>query len=219
MNEPKAPQTIPSGPERELQIYAQALSGGKLPVPISLCVLEQKAKEILQPRAYDYVAGGAGGEDTMRANREAFYRWRIVPRMLRDVSKRDLSVELPHARSPCPPRHEQFPARRPAPAAPARATARQATPRSSRASKRPAASAARSATGRTLRGWHASCLRRPPRPRHSRTLAAQGLPSPSAPANPAARERTVFLRRARARKSAARAPVPSASLAAVSNRS
>src|SRR6266852_6439677 len=102
MNEPKAPQTIPSGPERELQIYAQALAGGKLPVPISLCVLEQKAKEILQPRAYDYVAGGAGGEDTMRANREAFYRWRIVPRMLREVSHRDLSVELLGARLPAP---------------------------------------------------------------------------------------------------------------------
>src|SRR6266581_9772021 len=102
MNEPKAPQAIPSGPERELQIYAQALAGGKLSVPISLCVLEQKAKEILEPRAYDYVAGGAGGEDTMRANREAFYRWRIVPRMLRDVSKRDLSVELFGARLSAP---------------------------------------------------------------------------------------------------------------------
>jgi len=51
MNEPKAPQTIPSGPERELQIYAQALAGGKLSIPISLCVLEQKAKEILEPPA------------------------------------------------------------------------------------------------------------------------------------------------------------------------
>src|SRR5712691_4697230 len=102
MNEPKAPQAIPSGPERELQIYAQALAGGKPSVPISLCVLEQKAKEVLAPRAYDYVAGGAGGEDTMRANREALYRWRIVPRMLRDVSKRDLSVELLGARLPTP---------------------------------------------------------------------------------------------------------------------
>src|SRR6266581_9725805 len=102
MNEPKAPQTIPSGPERELQIYAQALAGGKPSVPISLCVLEQKAKEILAPQAYDYVAGGAGGEDTMRANREAFYRRRIVPRMLRDVAKRDLSVEVLGARLPAP---------------------------------------------------------------------------------------------------------------------
>src|SRR5260370_36291952 len=94
MNEPKAPQTIPSGPERELQIYVQALAGGKLSGPISLCVLEQKAKEILEPRAYDYVAGGAGGEETMRANREAFYPRRVVPRMLPEVCGGHLRVPL-----------------------------------------------------------------------------------------------------------------------------
>ena len=93
---------MPTGPERELQIYAMGLSGGKPCVPVPLDLLEKKAKEILSPRAYDYVAGGAGGEDTMRANREAFYRWRIVPRMLRDVAKRDLSVELLGARLPAP---------------------------------------------------------------------------------------------------------------------
>src|SRR5229473_4565384 len=102
MSDSKQPQAMPTGPERELQIYALGLGGGKPSVPVPLDLLEQKAKEILAPRAYDYVAGGAGGEDTMRANREAFYRWRIVPRMLRDVSKRDLSVELLGARLPTP---------------------------------------------------------------------------------------------------------------------
>src|SRR6266849_1118135 len=102
MSDSKKRQALPTGAERELQIYALGLSGGKPSVPMPLDLLEQKAKEILPPRAYDYVAGGAGGEDTMRANREAFYRWRIVPRMLRDVSKRDLSVELLGARLPAP---------------------------------------------------------------------------------------------------------------------
>jgi isopentenyl diphosphate isomerase/L-lactate dehydrogenase-like FMN-dependent dehydrogenase len=102
MSDLKKPQPMPAGPERELQIYALGLSGGKPSVPVPLHLLEQEAKEILAPRAYDYVAGGAGGEDTMRANREAFYRWRIVPRMLRDVSKRDLSVEILGARLPAP---------------------------------------------------------------------------------------------------------------------
>ncbi len=102
MSDQKKPQAMPTGPERELQIYALAFGGGKPSVPVPLDLLEQKAKEILSPRAYDYVAGGAGGEDTMRANREAFYRWRIVPRMLRDVSKRDLSVELFGARLSAP---------------------------------------------------------------------------------------------------------------------
>src|SRR5208282_2850943 len=102
MSDPIQPKPLPTGPERELQLYAQGLAGGKPSVPVPLDLLEAKAKEILAPQAYDYVAGGAGGEDTMRANREALYRWRIVPQMLRNVSKRDLSVELLGARLPAP---------------------------------------------------------------------------------------------------------------------
>jgi isopentenyl diphosphate isomerase/L-lactate dehydrogenase-like FMN-dependent dehydrogenase len=88
--------------QRQQQIYTLGLTGGSLSIPISLALLEHKAKEILPPPAFDYVAGGAGGEDTVRANREAFYRWRIVPRMFRDVSQRDLSVELFGAQLPAP---------------------------------------------------------------------------------------------------------------------
>jgi lactate 2-monooxygenase len=90
------------GPAREQQIYTLGLTGGTLGVPVPISLLEQKAKEILPPRAFDYVAGGAGGEETVRANREAFYRWRIVPRMLRDVARRDASIELLGARLPAP---------------------------------------------------------------------------------------------------------------------
>jgi isopentenyl diphosphate isomerase/L-lactate dehydrogenase-like FMN-dependent dehydrogenase len=93
---------IPSGTQRQQQIYTLGLTGGALSVPVSLSFLEQKAKEILSPPAFDYVAGGASGEDTVRANRDAFYRWRIVPRMLRNVSQRDLSVDLFGAQFPAP---------------------------------------------------------------------------------------------------------------------
>jgi lactate 2-monooxygenase len=48
----------------------------------------------MSPDGYAYVAGGAGTEETMRENRAAFERWRIVPRMLRDVSTRDTAVEV-----------------------------------------------------------------------------------------------------------------------------
>jgi isopentenyl diphosphate isomerase/L-lactate dehydrogenase-like FMN-dependent dehydrogenase len=91
-----------SGPLRQQHIYTLGVTGSSLSVPVALSLLEQKAKEILSPPAYDYVAGGASGEDTVRANREAFYRWRIVPRMLRDVSQRDLSVELLGEQLPAP---------------------------------------------------------------------------------------------------------------------
>jgi L-lactate dehydrogenase (cytochrome) len=52
--------------------------------------------------AYAYVAGAAGLEDTMAANRAGFARWRIVPRVLRDVSGRDPGVELFGRRLPAP---------------------------------------------------------------------------------------------------------------------
>src|SRR5258706_4129556 len=100
MSDSKEPQAMPTGAERELQIFTLGLRRGKPSVPVPLHLLEQKAKEILAPRAYDYVAGGAGREDTMRAERAAVYRLRIVPRMLPDVSQRGVSVEGPCTRVP-----------------------------------------------------------------------------------------------------------------------
>jgi len=97
---PNSPHSVPSpsaaspGMQRQFEIYQQGLAGKKLSVPIPLAQLEKKAAEILPPQAYDYVAGSASGERTARANLAAFDCWRIVPRMLRDVSQRDLSVEL-----------------------------------------------------------------------------------------------------------------------------
>jgi isopentenyl diphosphate isomerase/L-lactate dehydrogenase-like FMN-dependent dehydrogenase len=52
--------------------------------------------------AFAYIATGAGTEATVRSNREAFDRWKIVPRVLRDVSERDTSVELFGRRLPSP---------------------------------------------------------------------------------------------------------------------
>lgn len=45
---------------------------------------------------------GAGHGDTMRQNRRAFERWRIIPRMLCDVSVRDTSIELFGKKHPYP---------------------------------------------------------------------------------------------------------------------
>ncbi|GGC64334.1 alpha-hydroxy-acid oxidizing enzyme [Hoyosella rhizosphaerae] len=63
-------------------------------IPTDPLNLEKAATELLPERAHAYLAGGAGNEQTMRANREAFQRRTIVPRVLRDVSERDLSVNL-----------------------------------------------------------------------------------------------------------------------------
>jgi lactate 2-monooxygenase len=90
------------GMDRQMEIYLGGLTGKKISVPVPLTALEQKAAEILSPEAYDYVAGGAGGERTMKANLDAFSEWDIVPRMLRDVSQRDREVEVLGQRFPAP---------------------------------------------------------------------------------------------------------------------
>ena len=82
------------GPQQQTSIYAAGVSGRRPLVPTDATMLEERAREAMSPEAFAYVAGGAGTGATMRANRAAFDRWRIVPRMLRDVSRRDTSVEL-----------------------------------------------------------------------------------------------------------------------------
>ncbi len=90
------------GMQRQLEIFQKGLMGQREAFPISPEALEEAARAVLKPEAYDYVAGGAGSESTVRANREAFERYRLVPRLLRDVSRRDLSIELFGARYPAP---------------------------------------------------------------------------------------------------------------------
>lgn len=63
-------------------------------LPISFEDWEQKAREVLPDGPFDYIAGGSGAEETLASNRTAFSKWAIVPRMLRDVSRRSLGIEL-----------------------------------------------------------------------------------------------------------------------------
>jgi lactate 2-monooxygenase len=105
MANPQRPpdDTPPSlGVQRQMEIYLEGLAGHRPAQPLAPEELEQQARAVLPPEAYTYVAGGAGTEDTVRANRDAFRRWRIVPRFLRDVSRRDLSIDLLGQRLPAP---------------------------------------------------------------------------------------------------------------------
>jgi isopentenyl diphosphate isomerase/L-lactate dehydrogenase-like FMN-dependent dehydrogenase len=86
----------------QYEIYLGGLGGQKPAYPLSYAELEAAAKEKLPPESYGYVAGAAGSETTMRNNREAFDRWRIVPRVLRDTSKRDLTREILGTTLPAP---------------------------------------------------------------------------------------------------------------------
>jgi 4-hydroxymandelate oxidase len=53
--------------------------------PLNLHEYEAAARAVLSPMVWDYVAGGSGDEVTLRSNRAAFDRWRLLPRMLRGL--------------------------------------------------------------------------------------------------------------------------------------
>jgi (S)-mandelate dehydrogenase len=56
------------------------------------------AQRRLPKVVFDYLEGGADDEIGMKHNREVFERYRLMPRHLTDVSKRDTGIELfgPH---------------------------------------------------------------------------------------------------------------------------
>ncbi|MGH7643498.1 MAG: alpha-hydroxy-acid oxidizing protein [Candidatus Dormibacteria bacterium] len=80
--------------EFQSEIYRGGLVGNTPKLPLTADGLEQAASAVMDPEVYAYVAGSAGTESTTRANRAAFRRWEIVPRHLRGVAERDLSVSL-----------------------------------------------------------------------------------------------------------------------------
>lgn len=86
----------------QYEIYGRGLGGERPKLPVAISELEAAARERLSEEAFGYVAGGASSEATVRANREAFTRWQIVPRMLRDVAVRDLSTSILGTSMPAP---------------------------------------------------------------------------------------------------------------------
>ncbi|MEV4351233.1 alpha-hydroxy acid oxidase [Actinoplanes sp. NPDC049596] len=56
--------------------------------------MREKARAALEPARWDFFAGGAGEERTLRANEEAYDRRRIRPRVLRAVGERELSTTV-----------------------------------------------------------------------------------------------------------------------------
>jgi lactate 2-monooxygenase len=86
----------------QFEIYGRGLIDEAPKLPVSVADLQESAREVLSAEAFGYVAGGAGAERTMQANLQAFERWQIVPRMLRDVSVRELSTSVLGTAMPAP---------------------------------------------------------------------------------------------------------------------
>src|SRR5215210_8290644 len=86
----------------QYEIYLQGMAGVRPEHPVGWAELEEAARQALAPEPRGYLFGGASTEDTMRANLEAFRRRRIVPRMLEDVSERDVSRTILGTAMPAP---------------------------------------------------------------------------------------------------------------------
>ncbi|MEL6822693.1 MAG: lactate 2-monooxygenase [Calditrichota bacterium] len=90
----KKPSPQVGGNDRQRDIYIAGARAKKPLVPIDFSEMEKAAAKKISLRANAYIAGGAGNEESVLSNRSDFSRWRIIPRMLRNVSERDTSVEL-----------------------------------------------------------------------------------------------------------------------------
>src|SRR4051812_31082977 len=93
---------VSTGRAVQAAIYRAGVFGRRPVVPTSPTALEDAARRRMSGRGFAYVAGSAGLERTADANVAAFDRWRVVPRMLRDVAVPDLQVELLGRRLPAP---------------------------------------------------------------------------------------------------------------------
>ncbi|XP_005010879.1 2-Hydroxyacid oxidase 1 [Anas platyrhynchos] len=62
--------------------------------PVCISDFEDYAKKFLPKSVYDYYRSGADDEETLADNVAAFSRWKLYPRVLRDVSVMDLSTSV-----------------------------------------------------------------------------------------------------------------------------
>jgi lactate 2-monooxygenase len=83
-------------------IYGAGLNGILPTIPVDFATLEKRAQAALPPHVLSYVQGGCGDEWTQDQNAAAFRNWGMVPRMMVDCTKRDLSVELFGLKLPSP---------------------------------------------------------------------------------------------------------------------
>jgi len=84
------------------EIYAAGLRGTVPSFPVSARMLEAQAVAAMPPLVLSYVQGGCGDEFTQQQNVEAFNHWGLIPRMMVDCTRRDMSIDLFGVKLPTP---------------------------------------------------------------------------------------------------------------------
>jgi lactate 2-monooxygenase len=83
-------------------IYFAGLNGVLPKYPVDFATLRARAESAMSPSLLNYVQGGCGDEHTQDINATAFQSWGMIPRMLVNTAKRDLSIELFGCKLPSP---------------------------------------------------------------------------------------------------------------------
>ncbi len=99
---PDSSNSVAFNTSRQIQRYLEGPRSHNSQVPFSVEEMETRARSLMSPQHYDWVAGAAGNGDAARENLAGFARWKIVPRMLADVEDRDFSIELFGRKLPAP---------------------------------------------------------------------------------------------------------------------
>lgn len=76
------------------EVFVDGLRGRVPKLPADPAELEQLAREYLPAGLWSFVANGAGGGRTLAANRAAFDKWELVPRMMHAGEPLTLRTEL-----------------------------------------------------------------------------------------------------------------------------
>lgn len=96
------PEQLPAGRRMQNLIYRAGLYGHRPRVPVNPAALQKAAARAMSGRARGYIDGSAGQETTAEANRRAFDRWQLVPRMAAPVTNRSTGVDLLGQQLPTP---------------------------------------------------------------------------------------------------------------------
>ena len=86
--------TSPDYGSFQMEIYYGGLGGVVPKFPTDFKTLVERAEAAMPPYVLSYVQGGCGDELTQDRNADAFADWGMIPRMMVDTSRRDLSTQL-----------------------------------------------------------------------------------------------------------------------------
>lgn len=93
-NANKEYRTTPEYAEYQREGFWASNDGKVMPFNTEPGALEERAKEKLSEGGWLYASSNAGLSYTHLANRQAFFRHKIIPRMLVDTNKRDTTHEI-----------------------------------------------------------------------------------------------------------------------------